>query len=53
MGKLPIVSGQTAVKAFTALGWHLDHQSGSHMILYRQNFATLSVPNHKELAPVF
>jgi predicted RNA binding protein YcfA (HicA-like mRNA interferase family) len=51
MPPIPIVSGKQALKAFEHLGWALDHQSGSHMILYRKGFPTLSVPNHKELAP--
>ena len=51
MGTLPIVSGKEAAHAFERLGWQTHHQSGSHMILYRSNFPTLSVPNHRELAP--
>lgn len=51
MGSLPIVSGKEAVKAFENLGWQVHHQSGSHIILYRSGFPTLSVPNHRELAP--
>ena len=52
MSKLPVVSGQDAVKAFGKLGYTLDHQTGSHIIL-RQEHAPhrrLTVPNHKELA---
>jgi len=48
---MPVVSGAQAVKVFASFGWSLDHQSGSHMILYRKGHATLSVPNHRELAP--
>lgn len=51
MGKLPVVSGTQAVRSFEKLGWSFDHQSGSHMILYRKGRATLSIPNHRELAP--
>jgi predicted RNA binding protein YcfA (HicA-like mRNA interferase family) len=29
----------------------VDNQTGSHMILRHEYRATLSVPNHKELAP--
>lgn len=29
----------------------MDHQTGSHMILYHSSRPTLSIPNHKELAP--
>ncbi|MDD4889422.1 MAG: type II toxin-antitoxin system HicA family toxin [Phycisphaerae bacterium] len=52
MSKLPVVSGQEAVRALAKLGYALDHQTGSHLIL-RQNihpFRRLTVPNHKELA---
>jgi predicted RNA binding protein YcfA (HicA-like mRNA interferase family) len=52
MTKLPVVSGKEAVKAFAKIGYELDHQTGSHMILRKPNppFRRLTVPNHKELA---
>jgi predicted RNA binding protein YcfA (HicA-like mRNA interferase family) len=49
---LPVVSGRDAVRAFGKIGFAVDHQSGSHIIL-RQNDSPhrrLSVPDHKELA---
>ena len=52
MPKLPVVSGISVVKVFKKLGYELDHQTGSHMIL-RQNkepFRRMTIPNHKELA---
>jgi predicted RNA binding protein YcfA (HicA-like mRNA interferase family) len=50
--KLPVVSGNEAVKAFGKAGYDLDEQHGSHMILRRADLPhrRLSVPNHKELA---
>ena len=33
MAKLPIVSGTEAVKAFQRLGFFIDRQRGSHVIL--------------------
>ena len=51
MGKLSNLSGQEAVRIFQKFGYVLAHQTGSHMILYHDSRATLSVPNHKELAP--
>ncbi len=51
MGILSNISGKQAVKIFNKFGYILDHQTGGHMILYHQNKPTLSVPNHKELAP--
>lgn len=52
MSKLPVVSGQEALKAFRKLGYALDHQTGSHMILRmaRPPFRRLTVPNHREIA---
>lgn len=52
MTKLPVVSGRDAVKALSKIGYEVDHQTGSHMIL-RQAAAPhrrLTVPDHKELA---
>ena len=53
MGLLSNVSGKEAVKIFGKIGYYLDHQEGSHMILYndRPGYPPLSIPNHKELAP--
>ena len=50
--KLPVVSGDEAVKAFRKLGYEFDEQHGSHMILRHSAppHRRLSVPNHKELA---
>ena len=52
MPKLPILSGKEVVKIFAKLGYAVDHQTGSHIIL-RQNkepHRRLTVPNHKEIA---
>jgi predicted RNA binding protein YcfA (HicA-like mRNA interferase family) len=51
VGKLSNISGKEAVKIFQKFGYILDHQTGSHMILYHKTRPTLSIPNHKELAP--
>jgi len=51
MGILSNISGREAVKRFERFGYRVDHQTGSHMILYHPVRATLSVPDHKELAP--
>jgi len=50
MSKLPVCSGQDAVHAFGKLGYLLDHQTGSHVILRHPNLRRLTVPNHRELA---
>jgi len=51
MGLLSNISGKEAVRIFQKFGYVLDHQTGSHMILYHDSRPTLSIPNHKELAP--
>lgn len=52
MGSLANISGKRARKAFLRLGYVMDRQKGSHMILVHDSRPTLSLPNHKELAPV-
>ena len=53
MGILSNISGKEAAKIFKKVGYYLDHQEGSHMILYnnQSGYPLLSIPNHKELAP--
>jgi predicted RNA binding protein YcfA (HicA-like mRNA interferase family) len=50
--KLPVVSGVEVVKALSKIGYELDHQTGSHMILRRkeQPYLRITVPNHREIA---
>jgi predicted RNA binding protein YcfA (HicA-like mRNA interferase family) len=52
MPTLPRMSGRAVVRAFGRDGWELARQKGSHMILVKTgSWATLSVPDHRELAP--
>jgi predicted RNA binding protein YcfA (HicA-like mRNA interferase family) len=51
LGVLSNLSGKDAVRIFQTFGYITDHQTGSHIILYHENRPTLSVPNHRELAP--
>ena len=51
MGLLSNISGKKAVNIFCKFGYTISHQTGSHIILYHENKPTLSIPNHKELAP--
>jgi predicted RNA binding protein YcfA (HicA-like mRNA interferase family) len=52
MAKLPVIWGSEAVKAFLCAGWRVDRQRGSHVVLLKAGYiASLSVPQHKELAP--
>jgi predicted RNA binding protein YcfA (HicA-like mRNA interferase family) len=50
--RLPAVSGRAAAKALRKIGYQIDHQTGSHMILRRTTypFRRLTIPDHKELA---
>ena len=51
MAKLPVISGSEVVQAFEALGWSVDRQQSSHIILVKDGeTATLSVPDHAEVA---
>lgn len=53
MGILSNISGKEAIKVFNKIGYYLDHQQGSHIILYNNQpgYPPLCIPNHKELAP--
>ena len=51
MPKFPTLSGRETVRVFESLGWKVARQKGSHIILTKEgHFATLSVPDHKEIA---
>lgn len=51
MQKLPILSGRETVKLFKRLGWEVVRQRGSYIILLKErHIATLSVPDHREVA---
>ena len=52
MAALPTASGEQTVRAFQKAGWVKDRQRGSHIILIKRGHpASLSVPQHRELAP--
>ena len=51
MAAVPLLSGQEVVRVFTSFGWSISRQRGSHIIMTKEGeIATLSVPNHKEVA---
>lgn len=52
MSYLPVLSGREVVRAFGRLGYVVDHQTGSHIILRKTESPNrrLTVPNHKEVA---
>jgi predicted RNA binding protein YcfA (HicA-like mRNA interferase family) len=49
---LPVVSGREVVKALGKIGYVLDRQRGSYMILRQQipPHRRVTVPDHKEVA---
>ena len=51
MGRLAGISGRRAVAAFCRAGYRVARQRGSHMILERDGFPSLVVPNHRSVAP--
>lgn len=52
MSRLPVVSGREVVRAMEKIGYELDRQRGSHMVLRQATppFRRLTVPDHKEIA---
>ena len=50
MSRLPVCFGADAIRAFQKLGYQVDHQTGSHLILRHPQMRRLTVPNHRELA---
>lgn len=51
MSKLPLISGNTAVKAFEKIGYRVVRTRGSHFRLHHINPKKnpLTIPNHKTL----
>ena len=53
MSKLPAnLSGEEIIKSLSKIGYEIDHQTGSHIILRlnKYPFRRLTVPKHKVLA---
>jgi len=53
MPKLPVVSGTEAVRALTRLGFFVDRQRGSHVVLKKvtpQGERGCVIPMHREVA---
>ncbi len=50
MPKLPVLSGEAAIKVFSRFGWQISRQKGSHVTLVKpDSLYVLSIPLHKEL----
>lgn len=52
MSKLLTVSGKQLCRILQRIGYIIDHQTGSHIILRNENppHRRLTIPNHKEIA---
>lgn len=52
MPKLPILSYLEVIKALNKIGYSVDHQTGSHIILRQEiePHRRLTIPNHKEIS---
>jgi len=52
MPRLPLISGEEAIKCFQKIGYQVSRQRGSHIRLHHSSDASkkpLTIPNHKEL----
>ncbi len=48
---VPVLRPKEVIKAFQKLGWQVARRRGSHIIMTKEgNIATLSIPNHPEVA---
>lgn len=52
MSKLPVISARSLLKILHGIGYDVDHQTGSHIILRNEDhpYRRITVPNHKEIA---
>jgi predicted RNA binding protein YcfA (HicA-like mRNA interferase family) len=52
LSKLPVLSGKELCKILNKIGYEIDRQTGSHMILRKNTLPhrRLTIPNHKEIA---
>ncbi len=51
MASLPVLSEQEVVRVFESFDWSVARQKSSHIIMTKEGeAATLSIPNHKEVA---
>ena len=51
MPKVPLLPARKVIRALVRLGWHVDHQKGSHVVLKDAGSGTrmVVVPDHPEL----
>lgn len=51
MPKPPIVSSRQFVDFMRSRGWTVSRQSGSHIIMVKDDYRSVVIPNKKELGP--
>lgn len=51
MAAPPRMSGRRVVRVFQALGWEVARRSNHIILVHAGRTETLSVPDHKEVAP--
>jgi len=49
MPKLPVMSAQKLIKAFTKMGFTKIRQTGSHIVMKHVDGRIAIIPNHKEI----
>lgn len=50
MPRLPVCSGEEAIRAFEKAGWQVDRRRGSHVSLFKEGVpVVLTIPLHDEL----
>ena len=51
--RLPVISPREAIRAFERAGWHIDRQTGGHVIMCHEDNrpVTLSIPRHSRDMP--
>jgi predicted RNA binding protein YcfA (HicA-like mRNA interferase family) len=50
MPRLPVCSGEEAIRAFEKAGWQVDRRRGSHVSMFKDGVpVVLTIPLHKEL----
>jgi predicted RNA binding protein YcfA (HicA-like mRNA interferase family) len=52
VSQLPRVSGRRVVKALESVGYRIDRQRGSHIVVRHDNppYRRLTIPDHAEIA---
>ena len=52
MPKLPVLSYLEVIKVLNKIGYNIDHQTGSHIVLRqdKEPYRRLTIPNHKEIS---